>query len=252
MSSLHELVAGFADAAAYERGRPGYPPRAVAAIVAALGLERRARVVDLGAGTGKLTRALLAAGVDALAVEPLAPMRRELARHVDPVRILDGRAEGIPLPDGSIDAVIAAGAFHWFHHDRALPEIRRVLRPGGGVAIVGLRPAWGAGELPWEAELRSLLAESRPQHPDADGPTPEEAFERIGGFAALELTEVDVEHAATRESMLANVASFSWVGAMEPEARAAVLERADAILRDAGIDEVVLPLRVTIRVTWAL
>jgi|SRR5215217_3890 len=106
---LHALVAGFADVAAvYDRARPEYPPAAVERIVAELEAEPGARVLDLGAGTGKLTRPLLAAGLDVVAVEPLARMRAALAAAVGSRRALDGRAEAIPLGDASVDAARAS------------------------------------------------------------------------------------------------------------------------------------------------
>src|SRR5215211_8058425 len=109
---LHALVAGFADVAAvYERGRPEYPPAAVERIVAELGVARThppVRVLDLGAGSGKLTRPLLAAGLAVVAVEPLARMRAALVAAVGAERVLDGRAEAIPLGDASVDAAVCA------------------------------------------------------------------------------------------------------------------------------------------------
>ena len=122
----------FADVAgAYERARPGYPEEAVRWLAGPQPLD----VVDLGAGTGKLTRALIALGHRVVAVEPLDEMRAELEVALPGARALAGSAEAIPLPDASKDVVTSAQAFHWFDHDAALPEIARVLRPGG-VAIV--------------------------------------------------------------------------------------------------------------------
>ncbi len=120
-------------AAAYRRARPGYPAAAVEWLLA------RApgrRVVDLAAGTGKLTEALVAAGADVVCVEPLPNMRAELAEAVPGVRVLDGAAEALPLPGGSADAVMVAQAFHWFDAERALAEIARVLVPGGAVGLL--------------------------------------------------------------------------------------------------------------------
>src|SRR3954451_6743125 len=130
---LHALVSGFADvAAAYERGRPEYPPAVVERVVVELGAAARppARVLDLGAGTGKLTRPLLAAGLDVVAVEPLERMRAALARAVGAARALDGRAEALPLPDASLGGAVCGEAFHWFDGERAAAELARVLRPG--------------------------------------------------------------------------------------------------------------------------
>src|SRR5262249_19575551 len=121
--------------------RPDYPP----ALLDALPLGGDAAVLDLGAGTGKLTRVLARRYRDVTAVEPLANMRAMLERMVPGVTALAGAAERIPLDDGSVDGVFAAQAFHWFDKAVALPEIARVLRPGGIVALV-----WNQGndELP--------------------------------------------------------------------------------------------------------
>ena len=136
--AVHDTAArGFgAGAADYERGRPSYPAGAVEHLAAVLGLGPGATVVDLGAGTGKLTRLLVPTGARVLAVEPVAAMRSELGGAVPRAEVLDGTAEAVPLPDGSADAVVAAQAFHWFDAPRALAEVARVLRPGGGLAMV--------------------------------------------------------------------------------------------------------------------
>ena len=102
-----------------------------------LGLRPGATVVDVGAGTGKLTRDLVPTGARVVAVEPLAEMLEQLAAAVPEAEALAGSAEELPLEDSSADAVVAASAFHWFEPDRALPEIHRVLRPGGALATIG-------------------------------------------------------------------------------------------------------------------
>jgi ubiquinone/menaquinone biosynthesis C-methylase UbiE len=130
-SRSFELVADL-----YERARPQYPPEAVAWIAERLALHAGRTVLDLGAGTGKLTRALLATGAHVIAVEPGEAMLAELMRAVPEADALHGAAEAIPLPDESVDAVTIGQAFHWFRHDEALPELHRVLRPGGGIALL--------------------------------------------------------------------------------------------------------------------
>ena len=137
-------------AGAYERGRPGYPDEAVQWLV---GLDPR-DVVDLGAGTGKLTRALVGLGHRVTAVEPLDEMRAELEAALPDVHAVAGRAESMPLPDSSADVVTSAQAFHWFDHDDALPEIGRVLRPRGRIALV-----WNSRDDrdPWMARLSEII-----------------------------------------------------------------------------------------------
>lgn len=117
---------------AYERSRPGYPEAVVHWLVG----EEPRDVVELGAGTGKLTRSLVALGHRVTAVEPLPEMIAHLLVAAPGVIVVEGGAESIPLPDASADVVTAAQAFHWFDHNPALREIARVLRPGGWVALV--------------------------------------------------------------------------------------------------------------------
>lgn len=118
-------------AARYERGRPGYAPDLAPFVVNALGLDGTSRVLDLAAGTGQLARLFAPLVGSVVAIEPSAAMRALI-----PVEAHDGTAEAIPLPDGSVDAVLVGNAFHWFDAEVATAEIHRVLRPDGGFAIV--------------------------------------------------------------------------------------------------------------------
>src|SRR3989442_11822704 len=128
-------------AAAYERGRPGYPQAAIDWMVERLRITPGSTVVDLGAGTGKFSRMLHAAGARVIALEPVAAMRAELATAVPGVEVLDGTAEAIPCADASADAVTAAQAFHRFAGQAALSGIPRVLRPAGGLGLILTPPA---------------------------------------------------------------------------------------------------------------
>jgi len=235
MTDLHALVAGFADVAAvYERGRPDYPPAVVERIVAELGVRPGDRVLDLGAGTGKLTRPLLAAGLDAVAVEPLEHMRAAVARVAGAGRVLDGRAEAIPLPDASLDGAVCGDAFHWFDADPAAAELHRVLRPGGGLVLSWLQYDDHEG-----AETRELWALLRPlwersSHPGIIEGRRGEALERHPGFAPVRRAEVAFEDALDADGMLAWFASFSVIGALPEDERAAMLGRIAEILDGAG------------------
>ena len=120
----------------YERVRPEYPEEAIAWIVDELVLGPGRTVLDLGAGTGKLTRQLVASGADVIAVEPGEAMLAELRSAVPTVTALRGAAEDIPLPDHTVDALTVGQAFHWFRFEEATEEMHRVLRPGGGVALL--------------------------------------------------------------------------------------------------------------------
>lgn len=135
---------------AYDRARPGYPDEAVEWLVGS----RNLSVVELGAGTGKLTRRLVEAGHDVLAVDPSVEMLGHLKRNVPQARTAVAAAEAIPAADRTVDVVICAQSFHWFDHDRALPEIARVLRPGGRLAVVWNRPDYS---IPWVRKLGAII-----------------------------------------------------------------------------------------------
>jgi ubiquinone/menaquinone biosynthesis C-methylase UbiE len=123
-------------AAEYERARPAYVEDAVDWALERLRLRSGSRVLDLGAGTGKLTRQLVARGLDVVAVEPGDEMRAVLERELPGVEALAGSAEEIPLRDASVDGITVGQAFHWFDTENALTEMHRVLRPGGGFALL--------------------------------------------------------------------------------------------------------------------
>ena len=129
--SAHRARSFGRGAGAYRRARPPYPSEAIRWIAG----DSARRVLDLAAGTGKLTEGLLALGFDVVAVEPDAGMRAELLAALPGVIALPGTAESIPLDDGAVDAVLVAQAWHWFTAERALPENVRVLRPAGRLGV---------------------------------------------------------------------------------------------------------------------
>jgi ubiquinone/menaquinone biosynthesis C-methylase UbiE len=207
-------------AATYERARPTYPDTVLAALADRAGVGPGARVLDLAAGTGKLTRQLAALGADVVAVEPSAGMRAACAAAVPGVPALDGTAEAIPAEDGAVDVVTVAQAFHWFRTGPALDEIARVLRPGGWLAVVRHDPpttAW-AREL-WERRHR--LAEF-------DGSAyPGRGWAAVlasdARFAAAETTAVVVRRETTVADELAEAESRSFVHTLDPDRLRVVL-----------------------------
>jgi SAM-dependent methyltransferase len=143
-----------AAAAEYERHRPEYPQEGLRWAGEQFGLEPGARVLDVGAGTGKLTRGLVALGFEVVAVEPGASMLQQLRSAVPEAEALEGPAESIPLPDESVEGVFAGQAYHWFDRGRALPELHRVLSPGGGLALLW---NWWDERDPLQRELGELI-----------------------------------------------------------------------------------------------
>jgi SAM-dependent methyltransferase len=148
-----------AAAGAYEASRPGYPAAALDWLVP----DGARRVLDLGAGTGKLTRLLVDRGLEVTAVEPSAGMREQLGLAVPGATVLAGSAEEIPLPAASTDAVLVAQAWHWVEPRRAVPEVARVLVPGGRLGLV-----WNIRDTrePWVAALWAIVHQQASQETD--------------------------------------------------------------------------------------
>jgi SAM-dependent methyltransferase len=245
--ALHPLAEQFGSVAdAYEHGRPEYTPAAIGALAAELRIAPGARVLDLGAGTGKLTAALLDAGFDVTAVEPQASLREVLAAKVGADRALEGLAEAIPLPDAAFEAVTVADAFHWFDHQAAIAEIRRVLRPGGGLAVLSTIPDWSGAS--WAHELGTLIVRGRPTHPNFDGPSWQDAVQAAGGWREPREIRVTSAQPADPERIVNHVGSMSWVAAMAEGPRAEMLTEVRAILQ-AGHSPAELPVHVVVGLT---
>ncbi|MEU0882899.1 methyltransferase domain-containing protein [Lentzea sp. NPDC005914] len=154
-----------AQAEAYAEHRPDYPVAAIRWALEPLGTSEPLEVLDLAAGTGKLTAGLVAEGHHVTAVEPNEQMLSELVRRVHDVRALPGHAEHIPVRDQSVDAVFVGTAFHWFDQEKALPEIARVLRPGGVLAAMWLDTDPDVAWLNEFQQLSNTSVESQRQRP---------------------------------------------------------------------------------------
>jgi SAM-dependent methyltransferase len=225
---LHPATRGFAAAGIYERGRPDYPKAAVARIVESLALQPGTTVLDLAAGTGKLTRLLVRSGAAVVAVEPIAEMRAELSRQVPGVSVLAGTAEQIPLADGTVDAVTVASAFHWFEVERALREIRRVLVPAGGLALV-----WNARDerSALQHALSELMGPLRGDAPARGDRDWRSLLAASGLFERTERVLFPHEQLVDEDGLVARVLSVSFVGALPAAARREIEERVRVLAR---------------------
>jgi SAM-dependent methyltransferase len=203
----HALRLSFGAAAAdYDRFRPRYPDEAVS--WAAAGPPPR-RVVDLGAGTGILTRILLALGYDAVPVEPDEGMRAQLAAATPGTTALAGSAETIPLGDGEADGVVAGQAYHWFERDRAHAEAARVLRAGGTFAAL-----WNVWDetVPWVAELRRITGPEPGYRGAHDSRAPESFGDRFDGVERGEFRHDTTHTADTLVNLIATRSYYITAG----------------------------------------
>lgn len=249
---LHEATRGYAiGASAYERGRPGYAAVAVEALTTTLCIGPAARVVDVGAGTGKLTRQLLSTGARLVAVEPVAAMRAEFRRALPGVPLLAGTAETLPLRDGSASAAVVGQAWHWFDAPAALAELTRVVAPGGGLALLWYdfdRTGPWAADLAWVRDGRAPAGlpdpRTRPWRRPFDGHP-----------AWSPLTEAHFPHAQRlpRAGVVDRLLSSSCIASLPPADLEAVRREVLAVLDSSpetrGREEVRLPYRTEVH--WA-
>ncbi len=225
MSIDRSSSAAFARVAeSYERRRPSYPPDLIAWLADRLRLGPDRTVVDVGAGTGKLTRQLVPTGARVIAVEPLAEMRAQLVLAVPGVEVLAGTAETLPLPDGAADALTAASAFHWFDHDRALPEMHRVLRAGGALATVGNGRDVSD---PLQQEVQAIVGPYLPGADEILGWIP--VLESSPLFGPAERFETAFEQRFDAEGLAERVGTISYVARLPDAERLDVLARVRAL-----------------------
>lgn len=216
------VLAGFGSAAgAYERARPEYPRAAVDWLCSRLGIVPGATVVDLAAGTGKLTRALLPSGARVVAVEPVPQMRALIGTEA-----VEGYAESMPLPDAFADVVTIGQAFHWFATDEALAEIARVLRPGGRLGLV-----WNGRDQRSELQRRvtGIIEELRGDEATSYRTEAWRVVEASPLFGPVETASFEWSRALDADGLVELVSSVSFVAIAPPGARAAALERVRAL-----------------------
>jgi len=231
----------------YERGRPGWPAAALDRLVARLGLDAGSTVLDLAAGTGKLTRELAPRFATVIAVEPLDGMRAVLERVVPGVRALAGTAEAIPLRDASVDAVVVAEAIHWFDPVAAVAEMARVLRPGRGVAVLYNRRHPSRDLTAWQREAHMTFEAHRLPADDVD-PHAVEPWKSALAARIGEPVDDEFDHtqALDVEGVLAQYASYSAIGGLPPARRDAALAAFRAILDRHRVRSAVIPYRTVL------
>jgi len=204
----------------YERTRPGYPEEAVRWMAGS----SPGTVLELGAGTGKLTESLLALGHMVVATDTDAQMLKPLRKRLKGARVAQAKAERIPLASSSADAVVAGQAFHWFDPEPTLAEIARVLRPGGTLALV-----WNLRDdtVPWVRKLGRLIGSEPPEDPT-------ELLEDSGLFDGIEHHTFRHWQEVQRDSLVGLVASRSKVADMPEDERTALLAKVGELYDDYG------------------
>ncbi len=246
LTTIHPTAAhGFVRADVYERGRPEYPVQTIDP----LRLRAGDTVVDLGCGTGKLTRLLATTGAFVVGIEPLPTMLDAFREETPGVPAMPGVAEAIPLRSEAADVVVCASAFHWFHYDRALREIHRVLRPGGRLGLVWNRRDELSG---WAAGFWSITEAYRGDTPGYRTGMWRDAIEGSRLFGPISEHWFDNTQQMDLEGMIARVESTSFIETLPPDEHDLVLEDCRLFLKwhpeTRGRDVFDLPYRTVMYV----
>lgn len=206
---------------AYDRSRPSYPSEAASWLVGA----DRCAVLELGAGTGKLTEKLVALGHTVTATDPSEPMLRRLAERVPAAHLVLAAAEDIPTASRSVDVVVAAQSFHWFDSARVLPEVARVLKPRGALALV-----WNARDdrIPWVKRLGAIIGEAGHES------DPTQTLDDSGLFETVKTATFRFWQPTSRQSLQELVISRSNVAVLSPAEREPVLRKVDELYDEYG------------------
>lgn len=268
MGEVHDVAArGFeAEAETYDRARPSYPPSAVDWLITALDLRPGRRVVDLAAGTGKLTVLIAAAGADLVAVEPIPGMRALLRQRLPGVPVLAGVAESLPFAPRSLDAVTVAQAFHWFDAGRTMAELSRVVRPGGHLGLI-----WNARDrsVDWVDQVWSVMDQVERHAPwrdrrdgtgyaDASTRRSEEhlAGDLGSGWTPWAEARFRHVHESSHQDVIDRMRSVSHIAILPPAEQQAVLSEIRAVLREhpqtRDKDRIGVPYRVDVMCTERL
>ena len=221
---IHPRAAeGFQDGAwAYERGRPDYPPEAIRWLTNRVGLAGSCTALDLAAGTGKLTRLLLATGARVIAVEPVPAMRQVLAASTPGAEVIGGTAEAIPMRHSSTNVVTVGQAFHWFSADVALQEIHRVLKPTGTLVLVWNRRRLDA---PLQARLEDIISTHRQGVPSHRYDEWRRVFSGSQIFGQLDEVSFDHRQVVDADGLIDRVRSISFICSLPGDQREAALKQ---------------------------
>lgn len=247
--TVHEAAwNGFEQAGStYERGRPSYPAEAITILVQELGLCSGTVLVELGAGTGKLTRLLSPTGAHITAVEPVSGMRAIFSQELPDVDLRDGTAESIPFAADAVDAVVVGQAFHWFRGDDALREIHRVLRPDGRLGLI-----WNARDttVDWVARLTEIIDRYEADTPRYATGRWRAAFDGTSLFSPLQERQFSYIQKGDAQTIVARVTSISFIATLPETERARVAEDVVRLLRThpqtRGQEIYVLPYRTDV------
>lgn len=220
----------------YDRYRPSPPPQALDWLIP----PGARAVLDLGAGTGAVTRELIGRAPRIIAVEPDGRMRSVLTSRCPEAEVLAGRGEDIPLPDASVDAVVISSAWHWLDPELAVPEITRVLRVGGVLGVM-----WISRDMrvPWVAEFNQLARESREADRRPDGHRRREVtFPPGTPMSGIEEHTVEFSLPMTKDELVGLLGTYSGVITLDPDRRADFSRRVRAFLDRQPRDRTDLPL----------
>ncbi|HWC31675.1 MAG TPA: class I SAM-dependent methyltransferase [Actinomycetota bacterium] len=237
--SVHEAAArGFGAAAeAYDRARPDYPDQAIDRLIQELEINRAATLLDLAAGTGKLTRQLIPTGARVVAVEPVEAMRARLPQELGHLEVVAAVAEALPFGGDSFDGVLVAQAFHWFDGARALGEIHRVLKPSGRLALL-----WNVRDesVEWVRRLGEIFDRYEREVPREKTGEWRRAFTVTDYFGTLHQLRFQHAQRLDRDGLVERVASTSFVASLAEGERDEVLQQVRGLADEVG-DEIVLP-----------
>ena len=230
----------------YDRYRPAPPPQALDCLIP----PDASVVLDLAAGTGAVTRLLIGRAARVVAIEPDDRMRSVLAARCPEAEVLEGRGEDIPLPDASVDAVVIASAWHWLDPERAVPEIARVLRPGGALGIIWVSRDSRAD---WVAEFNGLMREAREADRAQDGLAAdgsrrerrrrrEVTFPPGSPMSPVEERVVEYALPMTKDDLFGLLGTYSGVIKLDPAKRADFSRRARDFLDRQPWEQTNLPM----------